>query len=262
MKLAHALPEVLNESTHHFLESDKLMRGVEEPTVEDYREHVHVQYDKHTHDDDIDEEMPELIDDSDDEDESPPIRRPVEKDIPTSTTYQLPPRTRRAPDRLNHSCLEDTDKGHLLSFYMTARRAMKEILTIARPAIIEELTDLKKKGVCTDRQWFDLTPTQRSRIVRSHTNVTHKVTRASDGTSRTTDKVKARHVANGGSQDRNHCSREESSSSPTVSISGLYRSLITNMHDFPRCIRVTADEGCAYLNARMLKHDPEKLVFI
>ena len=69
---------------------------------------------------------------------------------------------------------------------------MKEIPTIARPAIIEELTNLTKKGVLTGRHWVDLTPTQRSRILRSHTNVTHKVTPASDGTGRTTDKVKAR----------------------------------------------------------------------
>ena len=34
------------------------------------------------------------------------------------------------------------------------------------------------------------------------------------------------------------------------------------MHDFPSCIRVTADVGCAYLNARMPKHDPDELVFI
>ena len=47
-----------------------------------------------------------------------------------------------------------------------------------------------------------------------------------------------------------------------MSISGLYLSLITNIHDFSGCICVTADVGCAYLNARMPKHDPEKLVFI
>ena len=88
----------------------------------------------------------------------------------------------------------------------------------------------------------------------------HKVTPASDGTDRTTDKVKARHVANGDGQDRNHYSRE-GTSSPTVSISGLYLSLITNMHDFPGCICVTVDIGCAYLNASIPKHDLEKLVF-
>ena len=72
IELSHALPEVLDESTHHTLQSDKPIRGVEEPTVEEHREHVHVQCNEHTHDDDIDEEMPELIDDSDDENESPP----------------------------------------------------------------------------------------------------------------------------------------------------------------------------------------------
>ena len=39
----------------------------------------------------------------------------------------------------NLSCIEDTytDKGHHLSYHMTARRAMKEIPDKARPAIIE-----------------------------------------------------------------------------------------------------------------------------
>ena len=78
-------------------------------------------------------------------------------------------------------------RGHLLSYHMTARRAMKEIPTIARPAIIEELTNLTKKGVLTGQHWVDLTPTQRSKILRSHTNVTHKVIPANDGTGRTTD---------------------------------------------------------------------------
>ena len=53
---------------------------------------------------------------------------------------------------------------------MTARRAMKEIPDKARPAIIDELTNLTKKGVLTGRHWGDLTPTQRLRVLRSHTN--------------------------------------------------------------------------------------------
>ena len=76
---------------------------------------------------------------------------------------RLFPSVAGAPDRLNLSCLEDTDKGHLLSYHMTVRRAMKEIPTRARPAIIEELTNLTKKGVLTGRHWVDLTPTQRDR---------------------------------------------------------------------------------------------------
>ena len=43
IELTHALPEVLDESTHHILQSDKPIWGVEEPTVEEHREHVHVQ---------------------------------------------------------------------------------------------------------------------------------------------------------------------------------------------------------------------------
>ena len=34
------------------------------------------------------------------------------------------------------------------------------------------------------------------------------------------------------------------------------------MNYFPGCLCVTADVGCAYLNAKIPKHDPEKLIFI
>ena len=98
-------------------------------------------------------------------------------------------------------------------------------------------------------------------MLRSHTNVTHKVTSASDGIGRTEDKVKARHVADGDGQNCSHYSREETSS-PTVSISGLYLSLITSMNNFPGCLCVTADVGCAYLNVKMPKQHPQELVFI
>ena len=81
---------------------------------------------------------------------------------------------------------------------------MKEISRQARPAIIDELINLTKKGVLTGRLWEDLTPNQRKRIRRSHTNIPHKRAPTSDGTGRTMDKVKARHVANGEGQDRNH----------------------------------------------------------
>ena len=137
----------------------------------------------------------------------------------------------------------------------------KEISDKVKPAIIDELTNLTKQGVLTGRHWGDLTPTQRLQVPKSHTNFTPKVTSVSDGTGRTEDKAKARHVANGDGQNRSHYSREETSS-PTVSISGLYLSLIASMNDYPGCLRVTADIGCAYLNAKMPKHDPEKLVFI
>ena len=200
-----------------------------------------------------------LIDDSDDVDEITPLQQLPDE----PAACQRPIRTKRAPERLNLSCIEDTytDKVHHLSYHMTARRAMKEIPDKARPAIIDELTNLTKKGVLTGRHWGDLTPTQRPRVLRSHTNVTHKVTPASDRTGQTEVKVKARHAANGDGQNRSHYLREETSS-PTVSISGLYLSLITSMNNFPGCLCVTADVGCAYLNVKMPKQHPQELVFI
>ena len=215
--------------------------------------------DQEINDNDINPKIPEIIDDSDDVDKTIPLQQLPDE----AAAYQRPIRTKRAPERLNLSCIEDTDtdKGHHLSYHMTARRAMKEISDKARPAIIDELTNLTKKGVLTGRHWGDITPTQRLRVLRSHTNVTHKVTPASDGTDQTEDKVKARHVANGNGQNRSLYSREETSS-PTVSISGLYLSVITSMNNYPGCVCVTGDVGCAYLNAKMSKQDPEKLVFI
>lgn len=91
---------------------------------------------------------------------------------------------------------------------MTDRIAMKDIPNEALPAVIDELTNPIKKGVLIGRRWGDLTPTQRLRLLRSHTNVKHKVTPASDGNDRTEDKVKARNVVNGDGQDRGHYSRE------------------------------------------------------
>ena len=82
-----------------------------------------------------------------------------------------------------------------------------EIPNKAKPAIIDELTNLIKKGVLMCRHWGDFTLTQRLLVLRSNTNVTHKVTPASDGTGRTEDKVKGRHIANGYGQSRSHYGR-------------------------------------------------------
>ena len=138
-------------------------------------------------DNDIDEKIPEIINDSDDVDDITPLHQiPVQ-----STAYQSTATT-------NLSCIEDTytDKGRHLPYHMTARRAMKETPDKEKPAIVDDLTNLTK-GVLTGRHWGDLTPTQRPWVLRSHNNVTDKVTPASDGTSRTEDKIKARHIANG-----------------------------------------------------------------
>ena len=162
-------------------------------------------------------------------------------DPPTiKTPAEIAPR-RSTRDRLTLLCVEDSheEKTQLLSYHMTARRAMKKISLQARPAIIDELTN----RVLTGQLWEDLTPNQRKRILRSHINITHKRAPTSDGTGRTMDEIKARHVANREGQDRYHYTREETSS-PTVSISGLDLSLMTTMHlHKPECVYVTADIG-------------------
>ena len=169
----------------------------------------------------------------DDKYDPPTIKTPAEIAPRRST------RDRKAPDRLTLLCVEDSheEKTQLLSYHMTARRAMKKISLQARPAIIDELTN----RVLTGQLWEDLTPNQRKRILRSHINITLKRAPTSDGTGRTMDKIKARHVANREGQDRYHYTREETSS-PTVSISGLDLSLMTTMHSHkPECVYVTAD---------------------
>ena len=152
------------------------------------------------------------------------------------------------------------DKMALLSaMYITAKRAMREDPVQTEPAIIKELQNLIDKTVLRGVHLHQLTPDQRRRILRSQMNVNKKVTPSSDGTERTLDKVKARLVAGGNGQDRNHYSRSETSS-PTASTSGLAITLMLAAATDCHC--VTADIGCAYLNAAMPKEDPGKLVFI
>ena len=81
--------------------------------------------------------------------------------------------------------------------------------------------------------------------------MTNKLAPNSDGTERTMDKVKVHNLTDGEGQDRNHYTREETSS-PTVTISGLYLSLMTTMHSHKsECVCVPPDVGCAYLYAKM-----------
>ena len=174
------------------------------------------------------------------------------------TRHHYPTRTRSAPNRMNLTAM--SDKMALLSaMYITAKRAMREDPIQTEPAIIKELQNLTDKTVLRGVHLHQLTPDQRKRILRSQMNVNKKVTPSNDGTGRTLDKVKARLVAGGNGQDRNHYSRSETSS-PTASTSGLAITLMLAAATDCHC--VTADIGCAYLNAAMPKEDPGKLVFI
>ena len=130
----------------------------------------------------------------------------------------------------------------------------------AEPAIMLELTNITKKGVLMGRHVRDLTPKQISGIIPSHMNITPKYSPTSDGSGRTIlSKAKARLVAGGDHQDRNMYSRTDITS-PTCSITGLFT------HAALACMEeeevVVTDVTCAYLNARMPKDNPEKLVFL
>ena len=185
-------------------------------------------------------------------------QEPTISDI-TQPGISRPVRTQKALERLN---LAARVEQLTTLVHMTAKKATKEYPTEAEPAIIEELTNLTRKHVLTGRYVHSLTAEQQTRVLRSHMNVTRKVVPISDGTGRTKDKLKARHVAGGDGQDRNLYSREETSS-PTVSVSGLYLTIITAYLDTKSsCHCVTAVAGCAYLNAKMPQGDPTKLVFI
>ena len=90
-------------------------------------------------------------------------------------------------------------------------------------------------------------------------NITVKVAPTSDGTGRTRDKVKARLVGGGDHQDRNHYTRSETSA-PTCSITGTLARIAIAQAEEEEV--VVTDISCAYLNARMPKTDPDKIVIM
>ena len=168
---------------------------------------------------------------------------------PTPVPYVHPQRIRRPPEKLN-----------LLSVYhITARRALKENPNEALPVIRQELETLLRKGVFHGIEYASLTQAQRKGIIRSQMNVTQKYAPSSDGNGRIKDKLKARLVGGGDGQDRNLYSRIDTSS-PTASTSAIL--IIAQLAAAEGRHVISLDIGSAYLNAKMPKDDPNKLVFM
>ena len=142
---------------------------------------------------------------------------------------------------------------------MTAKRALREDPDGALPVIRQELETLLRKRVFHGRDYTSLTDTQRKSIIRSQMNVTQKYAPSSDGNGRVKDKLKARLVGGGDGQDRNLYSRIDTSS-PTASTSAIL--IIAQLAAAVRRHVISLDIGSAYLNARMPKDDPSKLVFM
>lgn len=142
---------------------------------------------------------------------------------------------------------------------MTAKRALKENPDGALPVIRQELETLLRKRVFHGRDYATLTDSQRKSIIRSQMNVTQKYAPSSDGNGRIKDKLKARLVGGGDGQDRNLYSRIDTSS-PTASTSAIL--IIAQLAAAERRHVISLDIGSAYLNAKMPKDDPSKLVFM
>ena len=164
-------------------------------------------------------------------------------------TYVHPTRIRRPPEKLNLYGV----------YHMTAKRALKENPDGALPVIRQELETLLRKRVFHGRDYATLTDSQRKSIIRSQMNVTQKYAPSSDGNGRIKDKLKARLVGGGDGQDRNLYSRIDTSS-PTASTSAIL--IIAQLAAAERRHVISLDIGSAYLNAKMPKDDPSKLVFM
>ena len=179
----------------------------------------------------------------------PPLLVELPPPPPPPAPHVYPTRDRKPPNRLS-----------LLNiFHMTAKRALKEDPTTARPAIEAELRTLIGKGVFRPIKTSQLTPEQRASIIRSQLNVTQKYLPTTDGTGRIKDKVKARLVGGGDCQDRSKYTTSETSS-PTVSTTAIF--LLAQIAAAEGRDIVTIDIGSAYLNAYMPKSNPDKLVFM
>ena len=163
--------------------------------------------------------------------------------------YVHPTRVRRPPEKLNLYGV----------YHMTAKRALKENPDGALPVIRQELETLLRKRVFHGRDYATLTDPQRKSIIRSQMNVTQKYAPSSDGNGRVKDKLKARLVGGGDGQDRNLYSRIDTSS-PTASTSAIL--IIAQLAAAERRHVISLDIGSAYLNAKMPKDDPNKLVFM
>ena len=142
---------------------------------------------------------------------------------------------------------------------MTARKALKENPDEALQVIRKELETLLRKKAFHGRNYDDLTQEQRKGIIRSQMNVTQKYAPSSDGNGRVKDKLKARLVGGGDCQDRNLYSRADTSS-PTASTSAIL--IIAQLAAAEGRHVISLDIESAYLNARMPKDDPSKLVFM
>ena len=129
---------------------------------------------------------------------------------------------------------------------MTVRQAIDKYGTPARQAVMEELKQLIKLQVLKFHKPDLLDPRTAKNILPSKTFVKVKF----DPTG-AFDKIKARLVG-GGHRQKRYLYKETETSSPTISLVGLYIVALTAAHE-GRTVIITADVAGAYLRAFMKK---------
>ena len=149
--------------------------------------------------------MPDLVDDSDDEDDNvnaqdiflpdypvlPVVVSPIAAEDPPnlneetlSVSYTRPTRIRKASERLNlFASVPELERYSY--FHITVRRAMREIKDTAEPAIMLELANITKMKVLKGRHLREHSPSQIKGVIPSQLNVTTNGDPASDGKGRT-----------------------------------------------------------------------------
>jgi hypothetical protein len=192
-----------------------------------------------------------------------PARRPPRQAPPPREPSQ---RIRKAPDRLTllaEAAGQDVKHQHPSServAYLSVAKALKEEPIKAKEAIIKEVSSLVAKHTWTPVHLESISEDQRKGIIHCLMFVTQKYLPSTDENNmRVPDKMKARLCANGSRQDRDAYEKGEISS-PTASIGSMFA--IGQIAALEGRVVVTGDVETAYLNAKMPKGDPKKLVFM
>ena len=178
--------------------------------------------------------------------EKTPKQRTAAKPKDQAPPHSRPVRITKKPERFN-------------VLHMTAKKAINEDPKRYLPPILQELTNLVRKGTFHGRHWDSMTQEEKRSVIRSSMNVTTKVTPASEGGGRAFDKDKGRLVFDGSQQDHNQYTAEEISA-PTASTTAVL--MVAQLAAAERRVIITVDIVCAYLNAEMPKGDGDKRVLM
>ena len=172
-------------------------------------------------------------------------------------------RIRKPVDRLNLGAVGESKETQQTTggsewLMMTVPRALKLFPEKTVLAIESEVKSLLAKGTFTGVHIYDLTVSQKKKILRSNMNVVEKyLPTLNSAGDREVDKVKARLCVDGRAQVREDYLPDEVES-PTASIASIFA--IAQIAAAERRFIMVGDIGTAYLNARMPMDKPDKIL--